>query len=140
MEQVPSIIIIAIAGTGISNLLFLIGLKLVGAVRTVLLYSTTSVFGIIFSITLLAESASVTDYLSITFVMAGIFLLRNKLAEAEADDSDKELKKTKSQSQVEPPNFPSTLLKKIKTELGRMQDADKRELKARILGYSTRYS
>ena len=44
LTQLPNILIMSIIGTGMSTLFFLMGLKLIGAVRTVLLYSTTSVF------------------------------------------------------------------------------------------------
>ncbi len=83
--QMPSIVTIAIVGTGLSTLFFLIGLKLIGAVRTILLYSTTSIFGVIFSAVFLFETVSTTDIFSIIVVLAGIFLLRDKLAKMEED-------------------------------------------------------
>ncbi|MCV0430210.1 DMT family transporter [Nitrosopumilus sp.] len=83
IAQLPGILIMSILGTGMSTLFFLIGLKLIGAVRTVLLYSTTSVFGVLFSGLMLAETISTTDIISLILVLSGIFLLRNKLAEGE---------------------------------------------------------
>ncbi|MBS3922333.1 MAG: DMT family transporter [Nitrosarchaeum sp.] len=88
LAQVPNILLMSIAGTGMSTLFFLMGLKLIGAVRTVLLYSTTSVFGIIFSGVILSEIITYTDVISVILVLTGIFLLRNRLAETE----DRELK------------------------------------------------
>jgi drug/metabolite transporter (DMT)-like permease len=83
LAQLPNILIMSILGTGMSTLFFLMGLKLIGAVRTVLLYSTTSVFGILFSGLILSEAITLVDVFSAGLVLAGIFLLRNKLAGTE---------------------------------------------------------
>lgn len=81
LMQLPSIFVLSILGTGMSTLFFLIGMKLIGAVRTVLLYSTTSVFGVVFSGLILSETITVVDVLSLALVLTGIFFLRNRLAE-----------------------------------------------------------
>lgn len=89
--QLPNILIMAIIGTGMSTLFFLMGLKLIGAVRTVLLYSTTSVFGILFSGVILSEAITPADIFSSILVLTGIFLLRNKLAGIEDITPKKEV-------------------------------------------------
>jgi len=81
LAQLPNILIMSIIGTGMSTLFFLMGIKLIGAVRTVLLYSTTSIFGIIFSGIILSEVITYSDVISVALVISGIFMLRNKLAE-----------------------------------------------------------
>jgi len=81
LAQLPNILIMSIIGTGMSTLFFLMGIKLIGAVRTVLLYSTTSVFGIIFSGIILSEAITYSDVISVALVISGIAILRNKLAE-----------------------------------------------------------
>ena len=83
ITQLPNILVMSIIGTGMSTLFFLMGLKLIGAVRTVILYSTTSVFGILFSGLILSETITLVDVFSAGLVIAGIFLLRNKLAGTE---------------------------------------------------------
>lgn len=88
IEQIPPIALIGIIGTGLSTLFFFVGLRLLGAMRTILLYSTTSIFGVIFSIILLGEGATLIDFAAIGITLLGIFLLRNRLAE-EHEDSDK---------------------------------------------------
>ena len=88
ITQMPGIIVMSVLGTGMSTLFFLVGLKLIGAVRTVLLYSTTSVFGVVFSGLILSEAITITDIISLALVLTGIFLLRNKLAE-EHDEEQK---------------------------------------------------
>ncbi|NQV39005.1 MAG: DMT family transporter [Nitrosopumilus sp.] len=88
--QLPGIIAMSILGTGLSTLFFLMALKIIGTVRTVLLYSTTAVFGVVFSGLFLSEAITATDVLSLALVLTGIFLLRNKLAgknEVEAKDT-----------------------------------------------------
>lgn len=87
--QLPGILVMSILGTGMSTLFFLIGLKIIGAVRTVLLYSTTSVFGVLFSGIILSETITAIDIVSLVLVLSGIFLLRNRLAEHDAENEEK---------------------------------------------------
>jgi hypothetical protein len=63
-------------------------LKIIGTVRTVLLYSTTAVFGVIFSGLFLSETITTTDIFSLGLVLVGIFLLRNKLAGKESEEEN----------------------------------------------------
>ncbi len=93
--QLPSILIMSVIGTGMSTLFFLMGLKLIGAVRTVLLYSTTSMFGILFSGLILSEAITPVDIFSSVLILVGIFLLRNRLAGIEESVVKIENKKTK---------------------------------------------
>jgi drug/metabolite transporter (DMT)-like permease len=83
LSQIPNILVMSLIGTGMSTAFFLMGLKLIGAVRTIMLYSTTSVFGILFSGLILSEVITPVDIFSTGLVLAGIFLLRNKLAGTE---------------------------------------------------------
>jgi hypothetical protein len=48
----------------------------------VLLYSTTSVFGVVFAGIILFESITMVDILSLALVLGGIFFLRYRLVEA----------------------------------------------------------
>ena len=79
ISQLPSIAIIGIFGTGISTFFFIIALRLIGAVRTILLYSTTSVFGVIFAAVILQESITLSHAFSIILVSIGLYALRNRL-------------------------------------------------------------
>ena len=93
LMQLPTIIFMSIVGTGMSTIFFLIGLRTIGSVRTILLYSTTSVFGIIFSGVILSEVITPMNVVSTVMVLAGIFLLRNRLGEEEIE---RDIQKTKS--------------------------------------------
>lgn len=90
LSKLPSIATIGIIGTGVSTLFFIISLRLVGSVRTVLLYTTISIFGIIFSIIFLSESIHPFHVISIIIALIGIYFLRNRLGDGE---NEKELHK-----------------------------------------------
>ncbi len=82
-SQLPSIALLGLFGTGVATFFFLTGLKLIGAMRTVLLYSTNFVFGVIFAVLFLHEGMSTSNVLSIILATAGIFFLRNRLGKSE---------------------------------------------------------
>ena len=83
LQQLPSIAIIGLFGTGMTTFLFLISLKLIGTVRSMLLFSTTSVFGVIFASIFLHESITLTNVASIILVSAGLYILRYRLGKNE---------------------------------------------------------
>ncbi|KAF6245108.1 EamA family transporter [Nitrosopumilus sp. b2] len=126
ISHLPNIAIIAILGTGMSTLLFLAGLKKIGAVRSVLLYSTTSVFGIIFAGIFLSEEITSMDMVSLSITLIGIFMLRNKLAESESDEQTAKSYQNKYKNSKfvrhKTPNF-----KKILKIIGNMQKREHAE-------------
>ena len=63
---------------------------MIGTVRTVLLYSTTALFGVIFSGIFLAEAITMLDIVSLALVLGGIYMLRNKLAATEEHGPEEE--------------------------------------------------
>ncbi len=73
------IAIIGIVSIGMSNVLFITGLKLIGAVRTILIYSINSAFGVIFAGVFLHENITIISILSISIAFLGLYLLRNRL-------------------------------------------------------------
>ena len=79
LDNLFSVSLIAILGTGLATLFFLIALRLIGAVKTILIYSSTSVFGLIFSGIFLSEQITIVNLISIGTVLTGIFLLRKRL-------------------------------------------------------------
>jgi len=82
-EQIPSIIYMGVFVSGLSYFFFVIALRLIGAIRTVVIYSTTSVFGIIFSGIFLGEQISEINMFSVAVITIGVFLLRKKFARLE---------------------------------------------------------
>ena len=84
LEQLPSIIYMGIFVSGLSYFFFVIALRLIGAIRTVLIYSTTTVFGIAFSGLFLGEVVTYTNIFSVIAISIGIYLLRQKFAKLES--------------------------------------------------------
>ncbi len=84
MEQMPAIVYMGIFVSGLSYFFFVIALRLIGAIRTVLIYSTTTVFGILFSGFFLGEQVTVLNIFSVIVILIGIYLLRKKFAKLEA--------------------------------------------------------
>ena len=82
-EHIPSILFIGIFVTGLAYYLFIIALRLIGAIRTILIYSTTTVFGVLFAGVFLGEAITMFEVMSLGFVGFGIYLLRYKLANLE---------------------------------------------------------
>ena len=87
IAHLPGIAIIGIFGTGMATFFFLIALRLIGTVRTVLLYSTTSTFGVIFANLFLQESITLQNVFSIILVSTGLYLLRSRLGMIEKSDT-----------------------------------------------------
>ena len=83
ISQLPSIAILGIFGTGVATFFFLIALRLIGTVRTILLYSTNFVFGVVFAMVFLHESVATSNLISIGLTSIGIYLLRKRLGNVE---------------------------------------------------------
>lgn len=84
LEQLPAIIYMGIFVSGLSYFFFVIALRLIGAIRTVLIYSTTTVFGIAFSGLFLGEEITHVNIFSVIVISVGIYLLRRKFAVLES--------------------------------------------------------
>ena len=69
----------AIFGIGISIFFMISYISYIGAIRTILIFSTTTIFGIIFAVTLLNETINSIHILAFVSVFAGIYLLSEKL-------------------------------------------------------------
>lgn len=74
------IAVFAIGGTGFSTMLFVISLRLIGGMRTMLLFSTNSVIGVMLAAAILGESITIATMASIALTFGGVVLLRDRLA------------------------------------------------------------
>jgi drug/metabolite transporter (DMT)-like permease/Fe-S-cluster containining protein len=83
LRQLPSIAMVGLFGTGFATFLFLAALKIIGTTRTVLLYSTNFIFGVVFATAFLRESLTAVNIISIVLSAVGIYLLRSKLGTIE---------------------------------------------------------
>lgn len=83
LEHMPVIIYMGIFVSGLSYYFFIIALRMIGAIRTILIYSTSTAFGICFSAIFLDEGITVPHVISLIVIIVGIYLLRKKMADME---------------------------------------------------------
>ena len=81
LEDMPVILTTGIFGIGLSVLFIVMAIKHIGAVRTILIFSTTTLFGILFSYFLLGEEIIIPHFVAFAMVFIGIYLIRKKVAE-----------------------------------------------------------
>jgi len=75
VSEVPNIILLGVAGFGGSLYFFMNSLKRIGTVRTILIYSTSVIFGLFFASLFLHESIGVYQIIAIIMMLSGIFLI-----------------------------------------------------------------
>lgn len=80
LEQFSIMSIVGFLGIGVTMMFFVMALRLIGAIRTVLIYSSTTVFSIIYSAIVLAETTTLLNIVSAASVMIGLFALRNRIS------------------------------------------------------------
>lgn len=73
--EIPNLLLVGLVGFGIALYLFLHSLKRIGTVRTMLIYSTATVFGILFASLFLHEKISAYQVVAIALMLAGIYLV-----------------------------------------------------------------
>ena len=77
-NQIPYIILISVIGFGGSLYFFLQGLKRIGTIRTVTIFSMSSVFGIVFAFIFLHEQISIYQIIAIIIMLSGIYLINRQ--------------------------------------------------------------
>ena len=75
LEHIPNILLLGAAGFGASIFLFLHGLKRIGTVKTIMIFSTSSVFGLLFAALFLQEQISHLQVIAMGIILLGIYLL-----------------------------------------------------------------
>jgi len=73
--QVPNLLLVGTVGFGVSLFLFLHSLRRIGTVRTMLIYSTGTIFGLSFASIFLHELIGPYQIASITLMLSGIYLI-----------------------------------------------------------------
>jgi drug/metabolite transporter (DMT)-like permease len=76
--QIPYIILLSLLGLGGSLYFFLQSLKRIGTIRTVVLFSMSSVFGLVFAGLFLHEQISAVQITAIVIMLTGIYLINRK--------------------------------------------------------------
>jgi drug/metabolite transporter (DMT)-like permease len=78
LTQVPNIILLGAAGFAASIFFFLHGLKRIGTIKTILIFSTSSVFGVVFAIAFLHEQLQISLLYTVPIMLCGIYLISRK--------------------------------------------------------------
>lgn len=73
--QIPNILFLGILGFGFSLYFFLHSLKRIGTVRTILIFSTSSIFGLVFATIFLHEPIGTYQLIAIAIMLFGIYLI-----------------------------------------------------------------
>lgn len=87
LPLLPYILFVGVLSIGVSILLFLFALRQVGAMRTGIIFSTSSLFGAAFAFIVLSEPFSSTQVLAGLVMMFGVFLLALGPHEPENDSA-----------------------------------------------------
>ena len=83
VAQLPAIVYMGIFVSGLSYFFFVLALKLIGAIRTIVIYSTTTIFGVLFSGLFLGEEVTGLNIFSAVVILGGVYLLRKRFAQLE---------------------------------------------------------
>jgi drug/metabolite transporter (DMT)-like permease len=78
LADVPNIVLLGVVGFGISVFFFLNSLKRIGIVRTMVIYSTSAIFGLFLASVLLHETIGLYHVVAIALMLAGIFIIERK--------------------------------------------------------------
>lgn len=79
LEDLSIMSFVGFLGIGVTMMFFVMALRLIGAVRTVLIYSTTTIFSIVYSTFILSENITILNIISVSSVLLGLIILRNKI-------------------------------------------------------------
>lgn len=77
-NEIPFVLVLGIIGFALSLFLFLKGLHIIGVVKTIVIFATSSVFGLIFAIVFLHEQVSLYQIIAICVMIIGICLISRK--------------------------------------------------------------
>lgn len=78
ISQVPQVILLSAIGFGGSLYFFLQSLKRIGTIRTIMVFSMASVFGLVFASVFLHEQISVYQAGAIAIMLTGIYMINRK--------------------------------------------------------------
>jgi drug/metabolite transporter (DMT)-like permease len=78
LAQIPNIILLGAGGFDMSIFFFLRSLRIIGTVSTIVIFSTSSIFGVIFSIAFLHEQLQILQLTAVPIMIFGIYLVNRK--------------------------------------------------------------
>ena len=77
-SQIPQVILLSAIGFGGSLYFFLQSLKRIGTIRTIIIFSMSSVFGLVFASVFLHEQISTYQASAIAIMLTGIYMINRK--------------------------------------------------------------
>lgn len=75
ITSLPSIVFLSLVGFTIPMFLFYLAIRNIGTIKTILIFSTSSVFGVMYAILFLGEPLQLTRILAVTIMILGIVIL-----------------------------------------------------------------
>jgi drug/metabolite transporter (DMT)-like permease len=96
--QLPQIVLLGVVGFGMSLYLFLISMQRIGIIKSTLVLTFSSVFGLAFASLLLGEVISTYQIIAIVVMIIGIYLINMEKNERNRQDNDSDLKKSRQYS------------------------------------------
>ena len=77
-SDIPFVLLLGIVGFAMSLFFFLKALHIIGVVKTIVIFATSSVFGLIFAVLFLHERVSVYQIIAICVMILGIYMINRK--------------------------------------------------------------
>jgi drug/metabolite transporter (DMT)-like permease len=77
-NEIPFVLLLGIVGFALSLFFFLKGLHIIGVVKTIVIFATSSVFGLIFAVLFLHEQVNSSQIIAIGVMIFGIYLMNRK--------------------------------------------------------------
>ena len=74
-NEIPFVLLLGTVGFALSLFLFLKSLHIIGVVKTIVIFATSSVFGLIFAVLFLHEQVSIFQIIAICVMILGIYLI-----------------------------------------------------------------
>jgi drug/metabolite transporter (DMT)-like permease len=88
LSQIPYIILLGIFGFAVSLYFFLYSLKMLGTIMTIIIFSMSSEFGLIFVFIFLNESISTYQIIAVIAMLAGIYTVNRKNGNREKQEKN----------------------------------------------------
>ena len=74
----PAVILLGVVGFAASLYFFLNGLKHIGTIKTIMIFSLSSVFGLVSAFVFLGEQISYYQIVAVGILFGGVFLMNKK--------------------------------------------------------------
>lgn len=85
VSSIPNIILLSIVGFAIPMFLFYVAIHIIGTIKTILIFSTSPVFGIFLANVFLGEELQVTRFSAVAIMIIGIILLYKEKIKTSTD-------------------------------------------------------